>query len=552
MAALAALAAAAPASSQLPPLEPRPVPTAERARIAYVAGLGLRTIAADGSDMRQVTSRGDEYGDQDPVWSPDGRSIAFVRHRFAENDEHDDDARVWIVRQDGSGARPVSTTPSSSRYESDPVWSPDGREIAFVQFKSGRRRAVTSIVAVNFADGTRRTVHTEVSGEDGPVPFFESPAWSLDGAAILFGRSTYGDGDEDPQPALHVVPAAGGEARRLIGDALHGAWSPDGGRIAYAALHDRFGATCNEEECTASGEIYVANADGSDPKRLTESRADDSEPSWSGDGQRIVFHSDRNSKLIESEESSREIYSIRPDGTCLTWLTNGTADSRSPAVQAGGGLSSDPDGCGPSAREPLVETDTRKLDAFKRFPLWWFGRVAPNGLMLNDPYLGGRLAGLVYYDCSRFDPNECGDPVHVTNWNLCASGPHLDVDGGRNRLSLFHGALLHVDGNDGTANLYTHRTRVEVQGAGGHPPPEAVLDMLRPLRGERAPGAAFPSTRLPRTTWAEVNQVAALLRRLGTAAAVGKRLHLRRSVIVQRIKLGRSLARLGVKRRLGC
>ena len=544
------LAAAASAAAQLPiaPAEPSPTTWAAQARIVYRAGPGLRTINADGSDMRQVTTSDEEPGDLDPAWSPDGERLAFTRYQLGP--EHEEDVRVWTARADGSDARPVTAKRNERRYEEDPAWSPDGRELAFVQARESSRGVVTSIVAVNLADGSRRAIHTETSDEDDQSVYLEAPAWSPDGSTVLFTRSTFGGDGQEFAPSLHAVPAAGGAARRLVRDAMHGTWSPDGGRIAYAAIHDRFGERCNDE-CVAAGEIYVANADGSSPTRLTQSRADDGEPSWSGDGARIVFHSDRNTRQAATEESPREIYSIRPDGSCLTWLTNGTADSHAPAIQSGRGLASEPGGCGPSEREPLIETDTRKLDAFKRFPVWWLGRVAPNGLMLSEAYAGRRLVGLAYEDCARFDPNECGEPVGVTSLDLCASGDHLDVDGGRNRLSLFRGALLHV-GGDG-ASLYTGRTRVElVKLIDGDPGGEDVIDLLRPLRGDRAPGASFPATRLPRSVWREVEQVRTLLRRLGTAAAVGKRLHLRRSVVVQRIKLGRRLAQLGVKRRLGC
>jgi Tol biopolymer transport system component len=539
-AALIALATAAPASAQ-------------QARIAYSSHLGLRTIAADGSDMRQLTNTGDELGDAEPAFSPDGQSVAFVRHALAEDHDHDDDQRVWIVRGDGTEPRPVTARPSARRYESGPAFSPDGRHLAFAQLRVGRTGVVASIVVVDLADGTRRAVHSESGEDDEPYSILEQPAWSPSGDSLLFTRSTLGDEGPDFRPSIHVVPAAGGEARRLVVDASHGTWSPDGARIAYSAIHDRLGERC-AEECVPSGELYVANADGSNPTRLTTSRADDADPSWSGDGERIAFSSDRNTRRGEGRDGPRELYSVRPDGSCLTWLTNGTADSAAPAFQPGRGLSSDPGGCGPGPREPLVETDTTKLESFKRFPVWWLGRVAPNGLMLGDAFLGSRLVSLAYDDCSHFDPDACGDPLDVTTWDLCTPGRHFEVDHGRNRFSLFRGALLHVHGDDelGETTLYTHRLRVALATQSGRAAGTSVVDVLRPVGGERTPGAAFPSARLPRDFWRQISRVTELYRRLGSSAAVAKRLHLQRSVVVQRLAVGRRLAQLGVKRRLGC
>ena len=68
------------------------------------------------------------------------------------------------------------------------------------------------------------------------------------------------------------------------------------------------------------------DADGGHPRRLTENEGSDEDPSWSADGTRIAFQSDRN--LPGSR--SFEVYSIRADGGCLTWLTNGSAVSENP------------------------------------------------------------------------------------------------------------------------------------------------------------------------------------------------------------------------------
>lgn len=85
-------------------------------------------------------------------------------------------------------------------------------------------------------------------------------------------------------------------------EAMHPAPSPDGTHIAFVGLRD-----------AQHTELYVARADGSEIRRLTNDLFSDLYPVWSPDGSRIVFNSTRNGGL--------NIFSIRPDGTELVQLT---------------------------------------------------------------------------------------------------------------------------------------------------------------------------------------------------------------------------------------
>jgi Tol biopolymer transport system component len=536
------------AAAQLPLTEPAPEP--RKARIAFLADTAIHTIAADGSDRRRISPADTE--DADPALSPGGDMIAFARYDEEPGEGH---ARLWLVRPDGSGVRPLFATQPKGRNDFAPAWSPDGARIAFSRVRSGKDRFVASIVTAAADGSDPRTVYSVAGGfgDEEDIAFLYTPAWSPDGRQILFTRSEEGLASaDDLRPALYVVPAAGGTARRVARDARDGVWSPDGGRIAFAGVD--VGRAC-DGECEFAGDLFVMNADGTGRTQLTKSSADDADPSWSGDGERIVFHSDRNSLQSDFEDSPAEIYSIRPDGSCLTWLTNGTAHSRSPAFEPGSDLSSDPGGCGPTAREPLVETPSAEAEAFGRFPLLWLGRVSPSGLLLSEVEVDRGGAFFAYGDCGRFEPKECGELVDVWVRDLCTGGRPLRFAGHRNSpLSLTRGALLneHREEEFGTLELYTARTWVTFQNKSGTRPPVGIVDGLRRVGAEHDPAAKLPAARLPLKLWRTLTRVTAAHRRLRDVDAVARRLKLSRGEVKRRLAVARRLAELGVKRRLGC
>src|SRR5215207_1619015 len=101
-----------------------------------------------------------------------------------------------------------------------------------------------------------------------------------------------GDGE------IYVMDAGGSNQKRLTNNPAEDqspAFSPDGGKIAFASLRD------------GNGEIYVMNTDGSNQKRLTNNPAGEGLPAWSPDGSKIVFVSNR--------DGNNEIYVMNADGS---------------------------------------------------------------------------------------------------------------------------------------------------------------------------------------------------------------------------------------------
>jgi Tol biopolymer transport system component/putative cell wall-binding protein len=181
---------------------------------------GLFVMAADGSGERLLRSSGDW-----PAWSPDGVRIAFSE---LVDQRHKD---LWIVDADGSDAQRVraSNRDLSDEHYRTPVWSSDGRRLAYLR-GAGSRYVVE---VLDLGEGTT----TQVTDPDVVQPnILHGLGWSPDDAEVVFeGHGPPAAPGFGSIPDVWAVDVVTGTPRRLhrIGTGHAPDWSAPDGRLLY-------------------------------------------------------------------------------------------------------------------------------------------------------------------------------------------------------------------------------------------------------------------------------------------------------------------------------
>lgn len=231
------------------------------AALAYAAG-HVEASAAVSQSLPSLS---------EPALSPDRSEIAFISG-----------GDIWTVPAKGGVARLLVSHPAT---ESRPLYSPDGKHLAFTSMRTGGG----DIYVLNIA-----------SGETTRITYSDTPdlldGWSYDGKWLYFESNTH---DINASSDIFRVSASGGTPLEVARDRFYsefrGAPSPDGQQIALVAKgFSRIQWWRHGHSHLDESEIWLKGiADSAPYKKLVAEDAKQGWPMWSSDGKELFYTSDR-------------------------------------------------------------------------------------------------------------------------------------------------------------------------------------------------------------------------------------------------------------------
>jgi Tol biopolymer transport system component len=211
--------------------------------------------------------------------------------------------RIYSVALDATTRQPAAPPVQLTRDGTggtSPVWSPDGRRIAYVSRADPAREPVLRVLS---ADGGDDREVVRVHGT-----FNDPLAWALDNEHVYVMER-----NPDTGPGIYSISTSTGERKPVLLDqklAGHLSCSPDGRQLAFVRLVER-------------PQIFLADADGKNVRQLTFDEATSAfYPTWSPDGKQIAFY-----RYVRSGGARMGLVILTLDGGALTEVVGGSRGS---------------------------------------------------------------------------------------------------------------------------------------------------------------------------------------------------------------------------------
>ncbi len=186
---------------------------------------------------------------------------------------------IELMNADGSSVTPLHV------FGSDPMLSPDGTRIVYCS----ERESIYSQIYVMNNDGSGAKRLTNSNNGDAC-----GPAWSPNGKRIAY--YAFAQTQPSRNPEIWLMDADGTNPKKLTEHGMDPTWSPDGRQIAFSSRRDGL------------FQIYAMNSDGSNVRRLTKNKSEDSNPAWAPDGSAILY-------ISATGDDRRGLFLMGPDGS---------------------------------------------------------------------------------------------------------------------------------------------------------------------------------------------------------------------------------------------
>ncbi len=256
------------------------------------------------SSSNQIRLTDSSANDTRASWSPDGKKIAFQSDRDG-NDE------IYVMDADGTNQTNLTNNPASDRH---PSWTPNG-DILFDSNRDGDweiyKVTVDGSSQINLSNSySYQETYPVMSPDSSSIAYMSDRNGLFQIHEMPVGEAWTGTVQNSPIFSGHEDSDASA-ADWILGDEYRPQWSPDGTKIVfyYRELLDDTRTGLNKY----SRQISIMDSNGTGRTNLTEHTWQDYWPSWSPDGTKIAFMSNR--------ENSFHLYIMNPDGSDQTRVT---------------------------------------------------------------------------------------------------------------------------------------------------------------------------------------------------------------------------------------